>query len=31
MYAGGAVINVQEEAGECGTTVTTECVSYGNY
>ena len=30
VYAGGAVISVQEEGGVCGTTVTTECVSYGN-
>ena len=30
VYAGGAVISVQEEGGVCGSTVTTECVSYGS-
>ena len=29
VYAGGVIINVQEEGGQCGTTVTRECVSYG--
>ena len=30
VYPGGSVISVQTEGGQCGATVTTECVSYGN-
>ena len=30
VFPGGSVISVREDGSECGSSVTTECVSYGN-
>ena len=30
VFPGGSVISVREDGSECGASITTECVSYGN-